>query len=408
MISAAVLLLAVTAAVTMVRLRPQPPRSAPPSGVPIVGTAVAERVSGRLSVRGSGTVRPRAEIDLAAQVVGRIDFVSPSLVSGGRIRAGEVLVRIEDADYRNAVLQAQAQVAEDSVGVFEAEEEARIAEAEYEQFRKRQAARGESSEGVVAAIEASRLTLRGPQLAAARAALARSEAQLADAELDLQRTEIRAPFDGVVRSESVDVGAYATAGQPLARVFSIEQVEVVVPLSDADAALLPGLWDVRPGSESRAFPARVVASFGQRQFAWEGFVDRAEAALDEVSRTLDVVVRVSDPFSAGRSWDSESGAAAEGGSAASVPLLVGQFAEVEIQGVEGAFVTVPRRALRDGDEVWVVVDGRIRIVPVRVVQRGGGLAYVERGLEPGDRVVTDGVTLVTEGMEVRLRSEEGS
>jgi multidrug efflux pump subunit AcrA (membrane-fusion protein) len=294
------------------------------------------------------------------------------------------------------------------VGVFEAEEEARIAEAEYEQFRKRQAARGESSEGVVAAIEASRLTLRGPQLAAARAALARSEAQLADAELDLQRTEIRAPFDGVVRSESVDVGAYATAGQPLARVFSIEQVEVVVPLSDADAALLPGLWDVRPGSESRAFPARVVASFGQRQFAWEGFVDRAEAALDEVSRTLDVVVRVSDPFSAGRSWDSESGAAAEGGSAASVPLLVGQFAEVEIQGVEGAFVTVPRRALRDGDEVWVVVDGRIRIVPVRVVQRGGGLAYVERGLEPGDRVVTDGVTLVTEGMEVRLRSEEGS
>jgi multidrug resistance efflux pump len=82
-------------------------------------------------------VRPRAEIDLAAQVAGRVAFVSPSLVSGGRVRAGEVLVRIEDADYRNAVLQARAQVAQDSVGIFEAEEEARIAEAEYEQFRKR-------------------------------------------------------------------------------------------------------------------------------------------------------------------------------------------------------------------------------------------------------------------------------
>jgi RND family efflux transporter MFP subunit len=408
LISAAVLLLAVVAAVTMVRLRPQPPRSDPPSRVPVVGTALAQPLSGRLTVRGSGTVRPRAEIDLAAQVSGRVAFVSPSLVSGGRVEAGEVLLRIEDADYRNAVLQARAQVAQDSVGVFEAEEEARIAEAEYEQFKKRQAERGETSEGVVAALEASRLTLRGPQLAAARAALARSGAQLADAELDLSRTEIRAPFRGVVRSESVDVGAYATLGQPLARVFSIEQLDVVVPLSDADVALLPGLWDVRAGRDSRALPARVIASFGDKLFAWDGFVDRAEAALDELSRTIDVVVRVPDPFEGGRRLvpDSAGGMTLEPGpgSGDAPPLLVGQFAEVEIKGSEGLYVTVPRRALRESDEVWVVVDGRIRIVPVRVIQRGGGMAYIEGSLDPGDLVVTDGITLATEGMEVRLRT----
>ena len=233
---------------------------------------------------------------------------------------------------------------------------------------------------------------------------------MADAELDLSRTEIRAPFRGVVRSESVDVGAYATLGQPLARVFSIEQLDVVVPLSDADVALLPGLWDVRAGRDSRALPARVIASFGQELFAWDGFVDRAEAALDELSRTIDVVVRVPDPFGGGRRLipDSAGGMAPEPGpgSADAPPLLVGQFAEVEIEGAEGSYVTVPRRALRESDEVWVVVDGRIRIVPVRVIQRGGGVAYIEGSLEPGDRVVTDGITLATEGMEVRIRDGE--
>ena len=82
LIATAILLGAVVLAVTLVLARPQPPRSEAPSRVPLVTTATVELVDGRLTVRGSGTVRPKAEIDLAPQVVGRVSFVSPSLVSG--------------------------------------------------------------------------------------------------------------------------------------------------------------------------------------------------------------------------------------------------------------------------------------------------------------------------------------
>ncbi len=393
-------------AVLMVGARSAPPRTPPPVRAPTVGTAMVDEVDGPLKVRGSGAVRPKAEIDLAPQVGGRVSYVSPSLVSGGRVSAGELLVRIDEADYVNAVMQARAQVAQDSVHVLEAQEEARIAEAEYQQFLRRQermsATNGSNGNGASATMPASRLTLRGPQLQAAQAALARSEAQLADAELALGRTELRAPFDGVVRSETVDAGAYALPGQPLARLLSTEEVEVKIPLSDEDASLLPGLW----GDESRRGPklsAAVMADFGQGRFLWEGYVHRVEAALDEQTRTIDVVVRVPTPFRGGRVLNQETGAGME-----APPLLIGQFVDVELEGSEGEHLVVPRRAIRQGDEVWVVEEGKVKIVPVRVLQRSEGLAFLEGPLRPGDLVVTEGIDLATEGMKVQLREEVGS
>lgn len=398
-------------AALMVGARSAPPRTPPQARPPTVGTAAVEALAGPLKVRGNGAVRPKAEIDLAPQVGGRVSYVSPSLVSGGRISAGELLVRVDDADYVNAVMQARAQVAQDSVSVLEAREEARIAEAEYQQFLRRQqrmsagnGANGTGTDGSQAPREtpASRLTLRGPQLQAAQAALARSEAQLADAELALSRTELRAPFEGVVRSETVDVGAYAVPGQPLARLLSTEEVEVKIPLSDEDASLLPGLW--RAGSPTGPdLSATVMADFGRGRFFWEGYVHRVEAALDEQTRTIDVVVRVPTPFQSGRPLNPEEGAGVE-----APPLLIGQFVDVELEGSEGEHMVVPRRAVRQGDEVWVVEEGRVRIVPVRVLQRSEGLAFVEGPLRAGQRVVTEGIDLATEGMVVQLREEVGS
>jgi RND family efflux transporter MFP subunit len=398
LIAAGIVAGAVALAVILVMIRPEPPRTPPPPRSPIVGTAPADDAGGALTVTGSGTVRPRAEIDLSPQVGGRIEWVSPRLVSGARIDAGEVLVRIEQADYRNAVEQARAQVAQDQVALLQAQEEARIARREYEQFRRRQ------PEAAAAAGEPSALTLRQPQLDAAQAALERSRAQLADAELALERTTLEAPFEGVVRSETVDLGAFATAGQPVATLYATDAVEVVVPFSDEDAALIPGLWALRGRGDDPRIEARIIARFGRDDYAWQGFVDRAEAALDEESRTLDVVVRVPDPFAPG----TPVGQAPEAGAP---PLLVGQFADVEIQGRDGPWVRVPRRALRTGDEVWVAREGEddegmvLRIVPVTVVQRSGEHVYLTGDLGAGDAVIVEGVSVATDGMKVRLQSE---
>lgn len=390
-------------AALLVGSRSAPPRTAPPIRTPSVETVSVREVVGPLTIRGGGAVRPKAEIDLAPQVSGRISYVSPSMVSGGRVRAGEVLVSIDPADYENRVLQVRAQVAQDSVGILQAEEEARIAQAEYNQFVQRQR-RMSPPAGAIGANESnggepSRLALREPQLQAARASLARSKAQLADAELALSRTVLRAPFDGVVRSESVDVGAYAVPGQPLARLLSTDEVEVTVPLSSDDASLLPGLWSLGDGSERR-LPARIIADFGPRAYRWEAYVHRAEAALDEQTRTLDIVVRVPSPFVGAQPMYEAQEQAFD-----APPLLVGQFVDVELDGMEGEYLLVPRRAVRPGNEVWIAEEGTIRIVPVQVLQRSEGEAYVAGDLTPGQRVVVAGIDLATEGMAVQDRGE---
>jgi RND family efflux transporter MFP subunit len=416
---------AIVLAVFLVLIRPSPPRTPPPDRTPQVSASPAAAVDGPLQVRGSGTVRPWAQVELAPQVGGRVEWVSPSFVSGARVDSGQVLLRIERADYENAVRQARAQVAQDEVALLQAAEEARIAQREYEQFVAR---RPDS----LAPLDApSALTLREPQLAAAEAALERSRAQLADAELALSRTVLSAPFDAVVRSENADPGGFAVAGQPLATLFAAEIVEVVVPLSDEEAALIPGLWS--PDASARAeIDVRVVARIGGEEWFWTGQVDRAEAALDELSRTLDVIVRVDDPFQPGRRVPSPLAAAgaadptapssdptapsseasapsAEASAAEGPPLLVGQFVDAEISGREGKYLRIPRRALRTGNEVWLIEgDSVVRIRPVDVLQRGDNDVIVRGDLEPGVAIITDGVSLATDGMRVRMLPGAGS
>lgn len=414
-IAASILVGALVAAVLLVVLRPAPPRAPEPDRTPIVSAERAEAVQGALMVRGSGSVRPRGQIELAPQVAGRIEWVSPSFVSGGRVREGDVLVQLERADYENAVRQARAQVAQDEVTLLQADEEARIARREYEQFIARRPD--------LAAVDtvSARLALREPQRAAAAAALERSRAQLADAELALERTQLKAPFDAVIRTESADIGGFAATGQSLATLFTSEVVEVVVPLTDADAALIPGLWTAQ--GAVAAISATVVVMAGGQRYVWQGVVDRAEAALDEQSRTLDVVIRVDDPFAPGTPAAGGALGAADD-LPAGPPLLVGQFVEVEIEGREGAYLKVPRRAVRTGDEVWVIepdadaagageaspdglTRGAIRLVPVTVVQRTEGDAFVVAELAAGEPVVTDGISLATPGMRVRFASDSG-
>ena len=386
LIAAAIVIGAVVLATFLVSLAPEPERRAPPSQVPYVETARIVAGSGSIPVYGAGTVRPSAEIDVAPQVGGRIVWVDPGFVSGGRVAAGQTLFRIEEADYRYRVQEAEAAVADRRVAFLEAQEDAAIAQSEYERYA------GRSGAGA-SPVPASRLTLREPQLEAAEAALKREEARLAEAELALARTRIKAPFDGFVREESVALGQLAAPGEPVGRLFAADAVEVVVSLSDADAALIPGLW----ATEERAVAARVIADYGGVGYVWQGHVDRAEASLDEGTRTIDVIVRVPDPFTAGEPLE------AAGGLLSHPPLLVGKFAEVAIEGLAPSdYFQVRRAALQPGNEIWAVGrDGSVRIVPVRVLQRGNDEVFVTGALNRGEAAIISGLQFATNGMAVR-------
>jgi RND family efflux transporter MFP subunit len=377
--------------VLLILLRPRPPQQEPPRRLPLVAAVPVEVRSGHLSVFGNGTVRPRSEVAISPQVGGRVEWVSPDLVSGGRFQAGDVLFRIEPADYQNAVEIASAEVAERRVAVLQAKEERELAVEEYDRLRAR--------EGIDIPRDSSELgslVFREPQLEAARAALRRAQARLEDAKLALSRTRVRAPFDGVVRSEALDIGQYVAPGQTAASIYSIDEVEIVVPLTDDAVSLIAGLWTGRAAPDRKPIPATVSATFGNREFEWAGYVDRAEGALDEETRTVDVVVRVPDPFSP----DSGTGRP---------PLLLGTYVDVSIEGVElDHYVVVPRGAFRDGDVIWLAeADSVLRVTPAELIQEAGESVFLEADVTPGDRVIISPLDVVTDGMGIRVAEDSG-
>ncbi len=375
----------------LVSLPPEPERRELPPQIPFVQTGRVEAGSGGIPVHGVGTVRPSAAVDIAALVSGRVTWLDPGFQTGGRIDAGQTILRIEEADYLHRLREAEADLESRQAALFEAREQADFARSEFEQFSRLQREAG------AAPGELGPLALREPQIKAAQAEVSRAEVRIDEAKLALARTEVAAPIDGHVIAESVDVGQFVTAGQAVGRLIAADAVEVVVPLSDADATLIPGLWSLRAGDSGRRVTARVIAEYGDGNYAWKGYVDRAEASLDERSRTVDVIVRVPNPFSGSVP---ASGNPSLGGPP---PLLVGKFVEVQITGVapEGYF-RVPRAALQTGNVVWVVRSGQtVSIIPVRVLQRFDDQAFVTGELEDGDLVVTGGLQFVTEGMAVQ-------
>ena len=378
--------------VLLMILRPRPPQQEPPRRIPLVATVKADVRSGHLVVHGNGTVRPRSQVALAPQVAGTVEWVSPALVSGGRFEAGDVLLRVEAADYQNAVAIAEAEVAERRVAVLQAEEERELALEEYDRLRAR--------EGIEVAPDSSEmgsLIFREPQLEAARANLRRATARLDDARLSLERTRVRAPFEGVVRTETVDVGQFVARGQAIAEIWATDEVEIVVSLTDDEASLVAGIWDARAGDARDAIPASVSAVFGGRTYEWAGYVDRAEGALNQETRTVDVVVRVPDPFVS----DADSGRP---------PLLLGTYVGVEIEGEElEHYIVVPQAAFRDGDHVWLVEsDSLLRMIPAVFIQEAGDAVYLEADVAPGDRVIVSPLEVVTDGMLVRVSEDPSS
>jgi RND family efflux transporter MFP subunit len=339
----------------------------------LVEVVPTELASVPVIVSGHGEVVPRVSVDVVPQIAGQVVEVHPKLVSGGFFSAGETLVRIDPRDYELAVERAQAAVARSLVSLQREQAEAEVAREEWDELHP-----GEDAPGLV---------IREPQIRQAEAELAAAEAELAVATLNLERTRISVPFDGVVVSESVDVGQFVGVTNRLARVYGTDVLEVRVPLKSGELA-----WFDLPsrGSESST-EAEISASFGGAFSTWTGRVTRMEAEVDQTSRMVHVIVEIEDPY---RASDERPA------------LLPGTFVDVRIFGrtLDGV-VPIPRFAIHDGDKVWVYDDGSLDIRTVRVLRSDRNQALVTSGLDGGELVIISSMDAVTDGMAVRNAGE---
>jgi RND family efflux transporter MFP subunit len=359
--------------------KPQLEKRRPPTPVPMVRTVRIETGSQEVHISGEGTVRPLREINLVPEVGGKVVAVSDALVNGGQFHRGDTLLRIDPVDYRLAVTLAEAKV-KDAESLLElAEEEAAAAREEWRLLHADDARAGKNPPALVA---------KEPQLAAAQAKLEADRADLRKAQLNLERTALKAPFNGRVGEENVDVGQYVVPGLTLGTLYSTEAAEIVVPLEGEDL-----FWFDVPGFTSNdgvGSDAVVVADIAGKELSWPGKVVRTEGRLDERTRMINVVVQVERPY------------------AQKPPLIFGLFVRVVIQGrgVESAAI-IPRAALHQDNEVWVMDDnGRLRFRKVDVARLQGDEVVVSSGLEDGEILVTTPLKAVTDGMAVRVVGEQ--
>jgi RND family efflux transporter MFP subunit len=340
----------------------------------------AEVASLNFSVFSQGSVKPRTETTLVAEVAGQIVSVSSNFISGGFFREGEVLLQIDPSDYQTALLRAQANLA------------ARKAQLADQQARSDQARKDWNNMGRQG--EPSDLTMRKPQLAEAMASVQAAEAELQEAERDLQRTRIKVPYDGLVRGKLVDVGQYVAPGTPLGVTFAIDIAEIRLPLSGSDLAFLD-LPSATRLDKAHRVPVTLAAESAGISRQWQSEIVRTEGVVDEISRVTYAVAEFIDPYGVlGKSDQAE--------------LKMGTFVRAEIQGLRADNVIVlPRALLQADDTVLVANDERkLEIRRVTVLRAEPRNVYISDGLTAGELIVTTSIDAPIPGTQLAVTGED--
>ncbi len=300
--------------------------TAPVSLVRVEGT-VLKKTRYEMRVKSQGTVQPRTRSTLLPEVAGRIMEVSPSFRPGGFFEKDAVLIRLDPTDYEAAITIAKAELAQSEVNV--AEEEARAQQA-IENWR----ALGRSG-------DPSSLVSRAPQLALARANLAAAKARVTRAERDLERTWIRAPYQGQVLEQNVDVGQFVSQGTTLGTIFAVDYVEVRLPLPERERQFLKLPQPFRDRAIDAMTKVELRSSVTGKAATWTGQIIRVESNIDQQTRQTMAVAQIIDPYGSSRGTY--------------LPLTIGSFVEAEIEGdpLENVYV-IPRQAVRAGNEIILI------------------------------------------------------
>lgn len=376
-----ILILAVAAMAGLFALKSKPPQEDREIRPPLVEISEVVKEDVTLTVRTQGTVLPRTETELKSEVSGQILAVSDSLRDGGRFSQGDILLEIDPSDYKAAVAQAEASVAQMRVRL-----EQELAQAEQAAQDWNDLGRG----------EASSLALREPQVAEARALVLSAEAALERARRDLERTRIKAPYDGIVRSKIADLGQYVSPGTPLASIFATDYVEIRLPLTMVDLGHLDVPLNFSSYESGNEGPAvTLTADLAGRTHVWEGTISRLVGTLDERNRVTYAVAKVSDPYNRSEQrWTQ--------------PLAVGLFVEAEIEGRDLHEVAVlPRYALRADQRILIVkADNTVEQRAVQVARADSRHVYITGGLEAGERVCLTALEFVIDGMTVEALGDE--
>ncbi len=354
-----------------------PPKRIPPARIiPLVRFHLAKPKEHTFRVETNGSVQAAHESSIVALVPGQIEWLSTRLEAGIKVKKDQVLLKIDPSDFRTQVETAKAGIARAERRLAEERKEAQLALEEW----KRSKEKGEPDP----------LLLRKPQITEALADLNAAKNTLEQAERNLGRTQVKAPFDGIIDSRLVDLGTWVGPGTPLFRIFSTEAVEVRLPIRTDDLAWINLPWDLSHTMEKTKLPkVRLSARFAEKEVQWMGRIVRMEGRIDPKSRMAHLIARVENPFTH------------------NPPLFPGLFVRASIQGRRMAKVfELPRMTVQDEAFITIIdKDNRLRRQAVEILKKNKESVIVGSGVKAGQRVLMSFLETVVDGMRVRTSDQ---
>jgi len=346
----------------------------------------------QVMVQSFGTVKPRTQSVLFAQVSGQINYVSKQFRAGGFFEQDDILIQLDDRDHRAEVNIAQASLM--SAKQVLQEEDARVKQAKADWKRL---GNGKAPNALV---------LRQPQFEAAKAQVLSAEAQLDKVKLSLERTKIVAPYAGRILKKNVDIGQVISSNTQLADIFAVDYVEIRLPIKNKDLPLMKLPEEYRnahqqfEASNNNSDDANsdslvsnvIISSDLMGEQVWQGKIVRTESAIDEISQQLYVVAQIIRPY------DGEYNQGAQ--------IKMGQYVTAEITGreVDNALV-IPSRAIYQGSYVYIVEDGLLMRKEIKLGWQNGTESIVTQGLIAGDELVLTSLGQVSSGTPVAIASQ---
>jgi RND family efflux transporter MFP subunit len=358
-------------------MKKPPEEKAKVDNTPIV--AVSEILVGpmTLEVNSYGMVTPKYETELIAQVNGEIVELSDTFLRGGFVKKDQLLARIDPNDYQAALIDAQASMATARAGLEKEVAQGKVAESEWKKITD---------------TSPTELSLRKPQLAQELARVKAAQASVLRAERNLERTEIRAPYDAMIDSRNIGLGSFVGVGSKIGHVLATDTAEVRLPVADNQLEFL----------DNQGVNAKVnlVGIYAGKTTQWSATIKRSEGVIDNKSRMGYLVAELNDPYQ----LKNKTKQAAKH---KITPLRFGSYVNASIVGNNVAQATMVSRHLVINGKVAILdSDSKLHYVAIDIVRQQGSKVVVANGLVNGDRLIVSALDFPVNGMKLSLLGDE--
>jgi RND family efflux transporter MFP subunit len=354
-------------------MKKPPEEKAIVDNTPIVAVEAITVAPMTLTVDSYGIVTPKYETEIVAQVSGEIVELSETFVRGGFVEKGQLLARIDPSDYEAALIDADANLASALAALEQERAQGQVAEEEWKRITD---------------ASPTELSLRKPQLAQELARVKAAEASVLRAKRNLERTEIKAPYDAMIEDRNIGLGAFVGMGNRVGKLLGTATAEVRLPVADNQLKFL-----INQGDNA---VVNLVGTYAGIDTTWQARIARGEGVIDSKSRMSYLVAVVKDPYSLETSLNEKK-----------TPLRFGSYVNANILGLELARATKLPRYLVTNDKVAVLdEESKLHYVDIEIVRQDGGDVIVSNGLSTGDQLITSALDYPVNGMKLALPGEK--